>query len=452
MIQGRGFVLKELRGWIPALFSSILYITIAYFTHRSQFALLFLQFSLLFGVYFFWVIRINNEKEITKALRWAVFFRLFLLSLIPNLSDDYFRFLWDGQLLLRGYNPYVHLPKDLIIHFPENNYLNTLYQGMNSPAYYSIYPPVLQLIFFFSSLGGEYIFVNVLILRFFILMGEFLNLYLIFRLLEILHLPAKNILWYALNPLVILELTGNLHFEALMITGLLLTIWYISKEKLIPTALGLTFGVGIKLLPLIALPFFIKRLGRRRFVLLVSLTFLMQLLLFLPFFHKTLPGGLGNSIGLYFQKFEFNASFYYLLRWVGYGLLSYNPIHTLGKILPLIVFILILYLAYREKNTEEKSLSIHLLLGFSIYFLFATTVHPWYLTTLVMFATLTHFHFPILWSFLAFLSYQTYAVIPYRENLWLTGLEYILLCVYLVYEIFMKPGFMSEKRHSGSRI
>ena len=42
----------------------------------------------------------------------ALAFRFSLAGLNPSLSDDLFRYMWDGRILSHGINPYSHIPSD----------------------------------------------------------------------------------------------------------------------------------------------------------------------------------------------------------------------------------------------------------------------------------------------------------------------------------------------------
>ena len=72
------------------------------------------------------------------CLGWA------LLHLPPSLSDDAYRYVWDGQVQAHGINPYQYVPQDPALEFLQDG---ALYDHLNSPAFYSVYPPVSQLIF-----------------------------------------------------------------------------------------------------------------------------------------------------------------------------------------------------------------------------------------------------------------------------------------------------------------
>ncbi|MEO0876545.1 MAG: hypothetical protein AAFY48_18235 [Bacteroidota bacterium] len=91
---------------------------------------------------------------------------------------------------------------------------------------------------------------------------------LLIRLLRYWSLPEERVLWYALNPLIIVEVVGNLHFEGAMIFFLLLGLWALLRWKgsdnkwwLAISAVAMAMAVSSKLLPLLFFPFLIRRLG-----------------------------------------------------------------------------------------------------------------------------------------------------------------------------------------------
>ena len=82
------------------------------------------------------------------------------------------------------------------------------------------------------------------------------------------------------------------------------------------------------------------------------LCFLILLGLIFPLLNGVFVQNFGDSIGLYFQKFEFNASVYYLLRWVGYQTKGYNLIATIGPRLALGTFTGIILLFLWERKVD----------------------------------------------------------------------------------------------------
>lgn len=415
----------------------VIYILLGYFTMRTEFLQLVTLFGLLFAGYAYITIVGVDEKLLKHAISFSLLFRLSLIFAVPNLSDDYFRFIWDGTLSTHGINPFIITPSCLVSssHLSLTGLTTELYAQLNSQEYYTIYPPVLQFIFWLSAhIFPGHIIGSVMVMRIFIIAAETGSIFLITALLKNSGLPSKNILLYALNPLVIFELTGNLHFEALMIFFLLLFVFFFIKKRPTLSAIAFSLAICSKLLPLMFLPLLLRRLDIKKSMIFYAVCLATTLLLFLLFIDFYFFQHIFSSINLYFQKFEFNASIFYLIRWGGFKLVGYDVIGMAGLILSLITIVCIIWVACFKKPVGRNSFFSDMLICLTVYLVLATTVHPWYISTLVMFSVFTTHRFPLVWSGLIVLTYFTYRSIPYAENLLIVTIEYCLLFGFVIYE------------------
>ena len=200
----------------------------------------------------------------------------------------------------------------------------------------------------------------------------------------------------------------------------------------------------VKLIPLLFLPlfyqWFIKKensflIGFKKLILFYTITLVTIILLFTPFYSSELILNYSNSVGLWFRSFEFNASFYYIFREIGYLFRGWNEIAIIGKVTPILTIFFLIILTFFRKNKSEIQLITALLFGLCFYYFTATTVHPWYLATPIILSVFTKYKFPIVWSLVIILSYQAYSNTPWKENLWFVFIEYILVFSFLFYEI-----------------
>ena len=367
-------------------------------------------------------------------LGWGL--RIAAVFAFPGLSDDIYRFIWDGWLIMEGINPFSALPSELNIAIPE--YQQFLLEKMNSPNYYSVYPTVLQAIFALcvwiipDNILLQSIFFKLLFLAF-----EIITFRYSLKLLEVLQWDRKLYLIYFLNPLIIIELMGNLHMELVMISGFAVFIYYLwilmeSQKGLLAGTLSLALSIGAKLITVLVAPFLLKRFPIKKTFSFSIILGILLLTLFIPMFLLTYEN-FGKGLDLYFQKFEFNASIYYLLREVGYWHKGYNIIGSLGPFLAGISAISILLLAYFEKETSIASLCRNLTFALTIYFSLSTTVHPWYTSLLVFMAVFSRLKYPVIWSFLALFSYSKY----YSNEtyyIYFVALEYTILWTWMYIE------------------
>ena len=413
---------------------------IAFFLERTQFSALVFCFAILFFCYYK-LLKINSEN--LKILIFSTFaFRIIFLVSLPNLSQDFYRFIWDGRLILSGLNPYLQLPKDLILNanffMPQAKEL-VFAMGELSAKHYSNYPPINQLCFaiagFFSpnSIIGA-----VVVLRLIIVSADLGTLYFGQKLLKNIGLNQNKIYWYLLNPLVVLELSGNLHFEGVMLFFLVLSIYLLQKNSYKWAAFFMGISISVKLLPILLLPILYKYLGLKKAVIFYGLTLFFCFLFFVPFLSSELIDNYSKTIGLWFTNFEFNASIYYIIRYIGQQIYGYNIIQTVGKIIPVMVILFILFKAFFSKNKTEIDLFNTFLIVLSIYFFTATTVHPWYIINLVFLSVFTQFKYPIYWSFVIILSYFAYSNPEFKENFYLMFIEYAVVFTMFFLEISNK--------------
>jgi alpha-1,6-mannosyltransferase len=422
--------------------SAAAYIGLGYFTERTNFPQLISLVALLFISYaVIWKYR-SSVKSIYIWLTAAIILRALFVFNTPNLSDDYPRFIWDGELISNGISPFKYTPHQFdsiqpIATIPNQD---ALLQAMNSPNYFSIYPPVLQGIFTASSaISNGNIYANIIVMKLIMLASEIVSLLLIFKILTFLKQLKERWLLYAFNPLIIIELVGNLHFEGVLIPFLLGAIYLYLQNKLHLSAISMALAVCSKLLPLMFLPFILWRLGLKKGVVYCSIVCSLTILMFIPLIDMELLYNLSQSIDLYFQSFEFNAGIYFLARWVGTIITGYNQIGIIGPLLSIIALSIIILLSVK-KSTFSFDITSRFLLMLSVYFLLATIVHPWYLTGLLALSITTQYRFPVLWSALIFMSYYTYKDTTYTESMWLVAIEYTAVIGYLIYELKTKRG------------
>lgn len=452
----------------PALFilSTLLFIVltwiVGYQIDRTQFFYLITHYGLFFCLYLTVFFYSTKRETVLYYTILGITLRFILIFAFPNFSDDIYRFIWDGRLLINGMNPFDQVPS-YYIGREVPGLTQELYGHLNSPNYFTVYPPINQLLFAIAAYCSPNNFAgSSLLLKSFLFLCEIGSIYLITDLLRHFQLPKKNVLLYALNPLIIFEIMGNVHFEGAMIFFLLLSIWLIAvKNKLVLSAIAMACAIASKLLPLIFLPFFIWRLSIEKENLLMkpssflsrwiakvlTINWLKNILffsvlggvllgLFIPLFSGAFLSNFGTSLNLYFQKFEFNASIYYFIRWLGFQYKGYNIIQTLGPTLSVVVLINILWRVLNEKEPTWNNLFSSLLFAICLYLFLAMTIHPWYVALPIVCCLFTRFRFPILWSGLIFLTYINYSYVGYFENLWMVGIEYILVGIFAFYEIY----------------
>lgn len=407
---------------------SLLVLVQAFFIRQDQFVASFIFLSAGFGFYLLAGNSLLQDEPFLKRLNLIL--KIALLFAFPRGSDDLYRFFWDGQLLIQGYHPYGFRPDQVTGQLQP--FLDSIYKHLNSPGYYSVYPPLLQALFGLCALASfKSVFLFSILWKSILLLADQWFL----RYLEKLaSLNSGLAFWYMWNPLVLIEIAGNGHPEGLMIPALILSFYLLRNHRMALSASALALAAGIKLFPIALLPLFARHLGLRKaipYAFLAAMVFLVFMLPVWPYGDHFL-----SSVKLYFQKFEFNGSIYEIWKAIEFRRHGHNNIFFIGKVIPVIFIAFTGLIVLIQKQNHFQSLLKSSLLVWTGYLFLSTTVHPWYALPLIPLGLLSGFIFPLAWSGAIFLSYSWYD--PDLGLGWkyaCTAVEYAILAGAVIYDL-----------------
>ena len=211
------------------------------------------------------------ERLLLIALALAVAFRVPLVIRKVSPSNDMVRYVWDGRIQALGYNPYTVLPSDPALahtHTDETRQMPSLHD--RTP-----YPAAAQL--FFRVMVAIDDSPNAMKLA--LVACDLLTTVVLLAWLRECGRSQWLALLYAWNPLVILEIAHSGHIDALGALWIAVSAWMLSTSRGLRAAIALAVAVGVKLLPIVLLPLYWKRVRVRDAVAGIA----VLLLFYLPY-------------------------------------------------------------------------------------------------------------------------------------------------------------------------
>jgi hypothetical protein len=136
----------------------------------------------------------------------ALALRLLFVFRAPELSDDAYRYLWDGLQTLSGHNPYALAPAEIE---PGSGPLARLLGQVNHPEMVTIYPPAAQILFALGAFPGA----GMLGLKILTAILDILACRLLIGLLARLGQSPWRAVLYAWHPLPVLEISASGHID-----------------------------------------------------------------------------------------------------------------------------------------------------------------------------------------------------------------------------------------------
>ena len=327
--------------------------------------------------------QILPKRVVVIGLVLAAVWHVLFLRMPPGPDDDVHRYLWDGRVQRLGYSPYILVPSDPALnalHTPET-------RTLNNPDVPSPYPAGAQLFFRAVTAIHESIFA-------FKVAFVVCDAAIVLVLLHLLRSSREGVHWvlaYAWHPLLATEVAGSGHID--IVSALLLVVSFAALGRRWRTVAALAYGlaVAVKLLPIVLLPLYWKRV-RVRDGALAAIVFG---LLYIPFLQQgQIPIG---SLGTYVQSFRFNAPVFAAVERVA------APPLVAG----LAVLIGILTAIWLSRRSEAwPSYAFAWPMAASI--LCAPVVYPWYLLWLLPFLRSTSALPIIIWTVSIFPTYYVW--------------------------------------------
>ena len=314
----------------------------------------------------------RRDPLTTSQVLWgALLLRLAFMPLLPGLTDDLYRYIWDGWLQVEGLNPYRYQPRDEAL---ASFHSATIYDRLNSQPYYTVYPPLAQFVF---AIGGWFHSVDWTV-SYYVLKGifataEFGGVVLLSRLTS-----ARNLLLYAWNPLVLMETAGQGHTEALLVPLIVGAVWAVRRDWGHGASLAVAGAGLVKLYPFILWPFLVRRYGWTAVWPGLLLVIGVSLPYAAPY---TLPH-VKASVDLFSELFEFNAGPYYLAKYIMRLLTGADWSKVIGPTFRY-TYLSFLGLFYLLDWYKGWSFRRSAMLAIGVFLFFSTTVHPWYFLPLL---------------------------------------------------------------------
>ncbi len=190
----------------------------------------------------------GGRAALALILATAVLLRVGALAAPVYLSDDIYRYIWDGRVQAAGINPYRYIPTDTHLAplrdaaiFPNinrNNYAPT------------IYPPVAQMLFLAATRFGE----TVPLMKLMLVVVEAIAIGALLLVLRALGAPRENILLYAWHPLPVWEIAGSGHIDAAVVAFVSLALAGAVSGRRVWSGAALAAATLVKFFPLVLAP------------------------------------------------------------------------------------------------------------------------------------------------------------------------------------------------------
>jgi hypothetical protein len=377
--------------------------------HMPEFIGLLLLAGILYVIGVFWVERFRlGASALLIIVASGILFRVELAGAPSTLSDDVYRYQWDGRAQRAGLNPYVAYPNAPDLEWLQNPE-HPEPPGEETPT---IYPPLSEFVYRLIKTVPRYKRVSTLF--------DLASVVVLMMLLAAVKLPLHRVLTYAWNPTILISFALSGHFDSLAIVMLLTALLFLLTNRPALSVGTLALAFLSKFFPIMLVPTFFKRtrLAYAGLFLFIVIAF------YAPFASAGLQlfGGLKN----YARDWENNASLFRLVYFAAGSKFGAELIAGL---------VVLAAIGYLAKSGATPLWSSLILTGGVL--LLSPTAYPWYFTWSIPFLC---FYPSAAWLLISVTSVLAYtpAIVygagePLKNSLLMLSLEYGPVFVWLAY-------------------
>ena len=338
-------------------------------------------------------------------------------------SNDVYRYIWEGYIQNQGFNPYQIAPNDPLLTGLIQGDMATIWQQINHKDLSAAYPPLMMLLFrTLSAISPTPILFKIAMMGF-----DLMTIGALVLIVQWRKIPPAHLIWYVANPFALVYVAGEAHLDIVQAAFLVWGLYFIGSRKPVAGFLALGMAAVSKYFAIVALPFVMTRSNRHAWPAIF-----IAGVAFIPFMHD--PEAVFRSLFIFGSRMHYNDGLAEILRFL-FGTLA----------LPVLCLILLSLLAGIYLFVHDILRSVYLALG--VLLLCLPTLHPWYL---LLMAPLMVVYPSRAWLYLMLATIATLPVLAteyhtgvFLENKWLKLIEYLPFYGLLIYDTVMRRPVLS---------
>lgn len=346
-----------------------------------------------------------GRRGLRIVLGLALLWRIALVFSPPLLSDDIYRYVWEGRIQLHGGNPYVWEDRPEGVRWAPLR--DDVWRGVTHKYYSALYPPAWQM----AARAVVWLHDSVTAMKAFLVACEMGALAMLGWILRRRGLPPDRILVLAWSPLALVEVAGSGHNDAFAILLTVAALAALETGRPLFSAVAGAVALQAKILPGLV----VAAWSRRYRWWHLAMAGLVAAALVIPY--ADAGSGLWHSATRYARYWRFNETLFAVLRGVT-G--SEDAAMAASSVL------LLLVVAVTAWQRREPAAAALITVGASL--LLAANVLPWYALWFLPFLVLRDSPPALLFTGTVTLAYLAYpdwrSGEPWQVSWWVRALEY----------------------------